>query len=217
VSVKLHVPTALTPERDFGTQLIGDWVGPKPVFILWIRDKSLTPAGIWILAVQPVARLYTDWAIHASKIIQELSEPLQNSLTLEMAIENVLQKRRKNLKIWRGLVPKAAAILYVVVITFCISTSYTHRDTHAYARMFTVYMQRGTKVVYTIQHTECLLSVHFCSTLRMSVDDLYQSVQHISTWKNICLNNLLVIRILCTQIISVDKLHSVYIFFGLFI
>jgi hypothetical protein len=33
------------------------------VWMLWTREKSLTPAGNWILAIQPVAHHYTNWAI----------------------------------------------------------------------------------------------------------------------------------------------------------
>jgi hypothetical protein len=57
-------PSWSTPwERGPNTHWIGGWVGPELVLTLWRRSASHTPDGNQILAVEPIACYYTDWAI----------------------------------------------------------------------------------------------------------------------------------------------------------
>ena len=45
--VAILLVASFTPtERDAGTHGTGQWVGPKPVWTSFRREKSLTPAGI---------------------------------------------------------------------------------------------------------------------------------------------------------------------------
>jgi hypothetical protein len=49
VSGELHILNALHPQG------MGDWVAPEPIWTLWRKEKSLTPAGNRTLDVHPVA------------------------------------------------------------------------------------------------------------------------------------------------------------------
>jgi hypothetical protein len=50
-------------ERAPGVHWVGGWVTSKPVWTLWRREKPLVSAGNGTPAVQPVACLYTGWAV----------------------------------------------------------------------------------------------------------------------------------------------------------
>jgi hypothetical protein len=54
-------PSRFTPgEIAPGTHWLRGWVAPEPVWTLWSREKSVFPAENRTLAIQPVARHYTD-------------------------------------------------------------------------------------------------------------------------------------------------------------
>jgi hypothetical protein len=64
VSGQHHEPPALPPAKEPpGIHWIGDWVGRRALSESYGEEENLTPAVIRTPAVQPVARLYTDWAI----------------------------------------------------------------------------------------------------------------------------------------------------------
>jgi hypothetical protein len=60
-----HAPAALTPGKDPPVRIGWEagWAS-EPVCTLWRRERS-TPVEIRVLAVQPVGRGYTNWAIPA--------------------------------------------------------------------------------------------------------------------------------------------------------
>jgi len=54
-SGQFHATTALnTGKRSPGTKGTGGWVGPKPFYRQWRREKILAPAGNRNLVVQPI-------------------------------------------------------------------------------------------------------------------------------------------------------------------
>jgi hypothetical protein len=46
VSGQLHVPAALPSGKEPQYPLIGGWIGLKPIWAFWRREKSLASAGI---------------------------------------------------------------------------------------------------------------------------------------------------------------------------
>jgi hypothetical protein len=70
----LHTPAALFPgEIPPGTNRIGDWMAPEPVWTLRCRE-NLTSTGNKTRAVQPVARHYTDRAVGTTYIESRASQ-----------------------------------------------------------------------------------------------------------------------------------------------
>jgi hypothetical protein len=73
LSGKLHAPTALPPrERALGTNWIGGWVGSKAGL-----DTRKIPSSRWDSSrdypnVQPVVSRYTDWAIPALSMQEDM-------------------------------------------------------------------------------------------------------------------------------------------------
>jgi hypothetical protein len=49
-------------EKATSTHCIGGWVGPEPVWMQRLEEKSSTSAGDRTPAVQSIVRHYTDWA-----------------------------------------------------------------------------------------------------------------------------------------------------------
>ena len=58
-------PRPLYPWEIPGTHCMGGWVDPGPI---WTGAENLPPAEFDPRTVQPVASLYTDWAIPAPKM-----------------------------------------------------------------------------------------------------------------------------------------------------
>jgi hypothetical protein len=63
VSGQLHAPAALPPEEMPRYQLDRRLGEPQSPSGRCGEEKSLAPVRIITLAVQPIARRYTDWAI----------------------------------------------------------------------------------------------------------------------------------------------------------
>jgi hypothetical protein len=61
VSGQFHAPASLPPGKEPSVPTVSEsgWA-PETVWTLWNREKSLSPAGSRIPAVQSVARRYTD-------------------------------------------------------------------------------------------------------------------------------------------------------------
>jgi hypothetical protein len=66
-SGQLHAHAALPPRKESRVPS-GQEAGwaPDPVWTLWSREKSLSPAGNQTRAVHPVAGCYTYWAIQST-------------------------------------------------------------------------------------------------------------------------------------------------------
>jgi hypothetical protein len=80
-------PRPSLPQERPGTHCTGGWVGPEPV---WIGAENLAPPGFDPLTFQPVASLYTDYAIpEPVMLIQRLNRYLLITSTLYKVIRSL--------------------------------------------------------------------------------------------------------------------------------